>query len=52
MLHKQLGGLAVAGDELDVELLDAAGQYAYGRDLRIVDVDDFSVERAKLRPPQ
>ncbi len=52
MLDECLGGFPAAGDELDVELLDPARQDADGRDLRVVDVDYFTVERAKLRPAQ
>jgi hypothetical protein len=34
VLHQQLGCFPVAGDELDVVLLDTGREYAYGRDLR------------------
>ncbi|HEY6069327.1 MAG TPA: hypothetical protein VIU81_11605 [Gaiellaceae bacterium] len=51
-LDEMLGGVAVAGDELDVEFLEPSRQHAHGRDLRVVDVDDLALERAELRAPE
>ena len=38
----------VAHDELDADLAHAAREHAHGRDLRVVDVDDVTAERAQL----
>jgi hypothetical protein len=51
ILDQALARFALADEDLDGELLHAAGGDARGRDLAVVHLNHLAVQRPELRPP-